>query len=59
MTKKPILIDGYCCDISLSIGICYSREEHETWVDILKDADAAMYHAKEKGGGQYQIYEKS
>lgn len=56
ITEKPIQIKGYRCDVGLSIGISYSSNMHEKWVDILKDADNGMYQAKQKGGNQYQIY---
>ncbi|WP_156873968.1 GGDEF domain-containing protein [Psychromonas hadalis] len=56
ITPNGLEINGCHCDINLSIGISCSRVVHKSWVDILKDADNAMYQAKLKGGGQYQIY---
>lgn len=57
ITNNAIIIDGCCCDVGLSIGISYSRTHHETWIEVLKNADQAMYQAKEKGGNQAQIYD--
>jgi len=57
ITQAPITIQQHDCDVGLSIGISFSNPEHDTWVDILKDADSAMYQAKLKGGNQYQIYD--
>jgi len=59
ITSSPIVIDGYRCDVGLSIGISYSRPSHHSWVDVLKDADQAMYKAKGMGGNQFQIYDPS
>jgi len=57
ITRVPIMIDGYRCDIGLSIGVSCSRPSHHSWVDALKDADQAMYKAKGMGGNQSQIYD--
>lgn len=57
ITDNVIVIDEENCDVGMSIGISFSRTKHLTWVDILKEADDAMYQAKEKGGGKYQIYD--
>lgn len=56
ITKNPILIHGHHCHVGLSIGISCALPIHKKWVDVLKDADQAMYQAKQKGGSQYQIY---
>ncbi|WP_157822360.1 GGDEF domain-containing protein [Psychromonas sp. Urea-02u-13] len=57
ITDNVIDIDGKSCDVGMSIGISFSRTKHFAWVDILKEADDAMYQAKEKGGGKYQTYD--
>ena len=41
---------------SASIGITMGRVAYENPVDILRDADASMYCAKDFGGGCYAIY---
>lgn len=56
-TKDGMKINGCHCDISLSIGISYSRRKHGRWIEILKEADNAMYKAKLQGGAQYQMYD--
>lgn len=42
--------------ISVSIGIAYTTEWFESKEAWYKQADAALYEAKEKGKNQYQIY---
>ncbi|WP_193111554.1 EAL domain-containing protein [Sulfurimonas paralvinellae] len=54
--KKPIIVGKENLYISVSIGISiYPRDAH-TSKDILKNADAAMHRAKEKGRNNFQYY---
>jgi predicted signal transduction protein with EAL and GGDEF domain len=39
-----------------SIGIALGRHPQDTPVDLLRDADLAMYLAKEKGDGRFEMY---
>lgn len=55
ITKQPINIQHHRCEVGLSIGVGFSTAEHENWVDIINDADKAMYQAKLKGGNQHHI----
>ena len=41
---------------SVCIGIALYPDDDNTGVNILKYADAAMYHAKAQGGNNYQFY---
>lgn len=41
---------------SVSIGIALFPDDDMTPDGLLKDADAAMYHAKAQGGNNYQFY---
>lgn len=41
---------------SVSIGIALYPDDDDKGNGLLKYADAAMYHAKEKGGDNYQFY---
>ena len=49
-------IDGHELNISLSIGISVFAGDGEDAETLLKNADAAMYHAKENGGNNYQFF---
>lgn len=42
--------------ISASIGIALLPHDGETAEDILRNADAAMYHAKDRGKANFQFY---
>ena len=43
--------------LTASIGIAVSRTEGDTAESLLRDADAAMYRAKEKGKARYELFD--
>jgi diguanylate cyclase (GGDEF)-like protein/PAS domain S-box-containing protein len=43
--------------VTASIGIAVSRSEGDTPESLLRDADAAMYRAKEKGKARYELFD--
>jgi diguanylate cyclase (GGDEF)-like protein len=49
--SQPYQLHGQYIYSAPSIGIALSNAEYEQPDDILRDADIAMYHAKERGGG--------
>ena len=49
--SQPYKLLGHQVFTAPSIGIAMSNAEYEQPDDILRDADIAMYHAKEGGGG--------
>ncbi|HZH34448.1 MAG TPA: diguanylate cyclase [Pyrinomonadaceae bacterium] len=49
--SQPFKLHGHQVFSAPSIGIAMSSAEYEQPDDILRDADIAMYHAKENGGG--------
>jgi diguanylate cyclase (GGDEF)-like protein/PAS domain S-box-containing protein len=51
--NKPIEIDGASFDISASIGISIYPEDGTDAAQLRRLADAAMYRAKQAGGGQF------
>ncbi|MGD9584203.1 MAG: EAL domain-containing protein [Lysobacterales bacterium] len=55
--QKPLEIDGRNeVVISPSIGIALYPEHGQVPTDLLKHADTAMYHAKDRGRNTYQVY---
>ncbi|MFK5953988.1 MAG: EAL domain-containing protein [Desulfobacterium sp.] len=50
------VIDGHEAHISASIGIVIDTELYETGEELIRDADLAMYHAKDAGKGCYKIF---
>jgi diguanylate cyclase (GGDEF)-like protein/PAS domain S-box-containing protein len=53
----PFNIDSYEVYTSASIGILISDEIMRQPEDFLRDADAAMYRAKEAGKARYEIFD--
>ena len=54
--KKPFEIDNYSLHLTLSIGICIFPGDGEDVDSLIKNADTAMYRAKEKGKNCYQFF---
>jgi len=52
----PFMLEGREVFISSSIGIAIYPKDGEDEGTLLKNADSAMYHAKERGKGNYQFY---
>jgi len=42
--------------ITASVGIARCPQDADNVVDLIRDADAAMYHSKENGGNSYSFY---
>jgi diguanylate cyclase (GGDEF)-like protein/PAS domain S-box-containing protein len=54
--SRPFSLAGHEIVTSLSIGISLYPQDGEDPSSLLKNADAAMYRAKEKGRNGYQFY---
>jgi diguanylate cyclase (GGDEF)-like protein/PAS domain S-box-containing protein len=54
--KQPIVVDGRELSVSASIGIGLYPNDGESPAALLKNADTAMYRAKELGRDNYQFY---
>ena len=52
----PLVIDDREISITTSIGIAVYPKDADNFDDILKNADSAMYHAKDMGGNNFQFY---
>jgi diguanylate cyclase (GGDEF)-like protein len=52
--NDPILV-GQRVHVGASIGIALSSNIHERPEDLIRDADVAMYQAKAKGKGHYEV----
>ena len=45
--------------VSPSIGVAVCSSEHHSGDEVIRDADLAMYRAKEAGGGQYAVFDSA
>lgn len=55
---RPYRLENYEVFTSASIGIVISDEIRRKPEDLLRDADAAMYRAKESGKARYEIFDR-
>lgn len=55
--QRPFRIGEMTIHSSASIGIALSAEGYNSDEDLLREADMAMYRAKAKGKGRYQIFD--
>jgi diguanylate cyclase (GGDEF)-like protein/PAS domain S-box-containing protein len=53
---KPFILNGKEAFVSASIGITIFPDDADDAVGLLKNADTAMYRAKEQGKANYQFY---
>jgi diguanylate cyclase (GGDEF)-like protein len=56
--EQPFDLDGYSHTITCSIGVAPFHENNADSDDILKQADAAMYHAKARGRNHVSMHEE-
>ncbi len=54
---QPFVINGREIYASASIGIAVSHPSYENAEDFLRDADTAMYHAKNRGRGCLEMFD--
>ncbi|HET7763658.1 MAG TPA: EAL domain-containing protein [Burkholderiales bacterium] len=53
---QPMTIQGQECRVTASIGICMYPAEAQDELALMKNADIAMYRAKEDGKNNYKFY---
>ena len=54
---RPFDLDGACAHIGASIGISFFPEDGQTTATLFKCADVALYRAKDRGRGQFCLFE--
>ncbi|MEM1176074.1 MAG: EAL domain-containing protein [Pseudomonadota bacterium] len=59
LMSQPFAIGSHELYISSSIGISMFPEDAGSADDLIRNADAAMYHAKDQGKNNYQYYSES
>jgi EAL domain-containing protein (putative c-di-GMP-specific phosphodiesterase class I) len=53
----PVVIDGTDVTPTVSIGVAMSSSDRDCDAgSLMRDADAAMYQAKERGGARYELF---
>ena len=54
--ERPVLLDGREVSVSGSVGIASFPDDGDEVETLMKNADAAMYQAKERGRNNFQFY---
>jgi diguanylate cyclase (GGDEF)-like protein len=55
--SRPFVLEGSEHFVSASVGIAVARG-HELPEELIRDADAAMYRAKERGRARYELFDE-
>ncbi|MBT8372778.1 MAG: EAL domain-containing protein [Deltaproteobacteria bacterium] len=56
--KHPFIVNGKEVYAPASFGVVLNTKDYNLPDEIIRDADAAMYHAKEMGRSQYKVFDK-
>ena len=59
LLSSPFIIENQPVFIGTSIGVLFNNERYDSADTMLRDADIAMYHAKDKGKGRYEVFDSS
>ena len=54
--SKPVRIDGQVCKVTASIGIALHPADAQDEQSLMKNADTAMYRAKDQGKNNFQFW---
>ncbi|MEM8961570.1 MAG: EAL domain-containing protein [Acidobacteriota bacterium] len=55
--SRPVEIEGKDVVTSGSLGLAFSATGYESAEDLIRDADIAMYRAKQRGKGRYEVFD--
>ncbi len=55
---RPFVLDGVECFVSASVGVAFGLRGDEP-DDVLRQADAAMYHAKQSGRARVEVFDET
>jgi diguanylate cyclase (GGDEF)-like protein len=53
---KPLHVGEHEIEVTISVGIAQTPENADNVIDLIRDADAAMYHAKRAGRNCHVFY---
>jgi len=54
--SKPYYVDQQEVFLTASVGIAFCPKDAENVIDLIRNADAAMYHSKQNGGNNFAFY---
>ena len=53
---EPFFVQGHEVFISASMGVAYYPKDAANVIDLIRNADAALYHSKSAGGNVFSLY---
>lgn len=56
--SAPFSLDGMHFTVTASIGIALYPDDGNSMADLIKNADSAMYHVKERGRSDFRFYQR-
>lgn len=56
--RAPFNLDGINFTVTCSIGVALYPDDGENMDDLIKNADSAMYHVKERGRSDFRFYQR-
>lgn len=59
LLSSQFIIENQPIFIGTSIGVLFNNDRYDSADMMLRDADTAMYHAKDKGKGRYEVFDAS
>ena len=57
--REPLIVDGKEINPSASVGVAIIDEHYNLADEVLKDADLALYRAKEVGRNRFELFDES
>ncbi len=54
---EPFEVQGHEVFMTASMGIAFYPDDARNVIDLIRNADAALYYAKKNGGNRFNIYE--
>ena len=58
MVSRPYIIDGQIVEIGVSVGVAFAPADGTTTEALSRNADLALYRAKEDGRGVHRFFEE-
>jgi diguanylate cyclase (GGDEF)-like protein/PAS domain S-box-containing protein len=56
--ERPFEILGHSFPVKVSIGVAMAGKDDVTAESLLRDADLALYHARQDGGQRYEVFDR-
>ncbi len=54
---RPFEVNGHSVQIPVSIGVAIAGQDHTAPETLIRDADFAMYRAKQNGGRRFELFD--